>query len=87
MEDQTLLQRFHRECPFTYEQLYANVDFFCQSHDLPIDAANVFAEDWVNHWEQLMDLHQFLVALLIASTLTKPDIRFVDGLHKDVKAP
>ena len=65
MEEETQLQRFHRECPFTYEQLYANlyanVEFFCQSHDLPIDAANVFAEDWVNNWEQLVDLHEFLV--------------------------
>ena len=61
MEQESLLQRFHRECPFTYEQLYANVDYFCQSHDLPLAAANVFEEDWVHNWEQLADLHEFLV--------------------------
>ena len=27
MEEETLLDRFHRECPFTYDLLSANVDF------------------------------------------------------------
>jgi hypothetical protein len=53
MEEGTLLERFQRECPLTYAQLYANVDFFRESHALPIDVAKVFAEDWVHHWEQL----------------------------------
>ena len=61
MAEETLLQRFRRECPFTYGQLYANVNFFCQSHNLPIVAEDVFDEDWVNNWEQLMDLQEFLV--------------------------
>ena len=61
MEDETPLQRLHRECPFTYEQLKANVGLFCRSHDLAIVAEDVFAEDWVNNWQQLVDFHIFLV--------------------------
>ena len=61
MAEESLVQRFHRECPFTYEQLYANVDFFCQSHGMRIGAANVFAEEWVHNWQQLEELHEFLI--------------------------
>ena len=60
MEQETLLQRFHRYCPFTYEQLYANVDLFIHSHGMRIDVGDVFAEDWVHNWKQLVDLHDFL---------------------------
>ena len=60
MEGETLLDRFHRYCPVTYDLLYAEVDRFCQSHDLRIDAAHVFAEDWVHQWEQLVDLLEFI---------------------------
>ena len=61
MADETPLQQLKRDCPFTYEQLFGNVALFCTSHELPIVAEDIFAEEWVNNWEQLVDLHVFLI--------------------------
>ena len=60
MEQESLLQKFHRECPFTYQLLYDNVVYFIQSHGLELVVADLFVEDWVNNWEQLVDLLDFL---------------------------
>ena len=61
MVDETPLERLKRASLSTYEQLYGNVQYFCRSHGLAIVAADVFAEDWVQTWQQLEELHIFLV--------------------------
>ena len=61
MVDETPLERLKRASLSTYEQLYVNVEYFCRSHGLAIVAADVFAEDWVQTWQQLEELHIFLV--------------------------
>ena len=61
MVDETPLERLKRASLFTYEQVYVNVEYFCRSHGLAIVAADVFAEDWLQTWQQLEELHIFLV--------------------------
>ena len=84
MEDETPLQRLHRECPFTYEQLKANVGLFCRSHDLAIVAADVFAEDWAHNWQQFVDLHIFLVeeGLLGREEENVANVRYVQKMSE-----